>query len=171
MSLFEVHKVHKVRRVRRVRGVHRVRALAIAALIVLTLIQIGFGTQVRGAVDTALDAGVARDLALGTVGRLDFLHRDLAFGVLAGSAVLSIWLMSKRASPLLIRWSFVVLSLAILQVVLGAVMAYGSLLPAAQVGHLTIASVLLGAETVLLLVARRVRSAAARPSARYDGSG
>jgi cytochrome c oxidase assembly protein subunit 15 len=133
---------------------------AIIALIVVTLIQIGLGTQVRGAVDTALDAGVARDLALGTVGRLDFLHRDLAFGVLAGSAVLSIWLMSKRASPSLIRWSLVILSLAILQVILGAVMAYGSLLPAAQVGHLTIASVLLGAETVLLLVARR-----------YGGSG
>lgn len=133
---------------------------ATIALIVLTLIQIGFGTQVRGAVDTALDAGVARDLALGTVGRLDFLHRDLAFGVLAGSAVLSIWLMSKRASPSLTRWSFVVLSLAILQVVLGAVMAYGSLLPAAQVGHLTVASLLLGAETVLLLVAPR-----------YGGSG
>jgi heme a synthase len=134
--------------------------IAIASVIILTLIQIGLGTQVRGAVDTALDAGVARDLALGTVGRLDVLHRDLAFGVLAGSAVLSIWLMSKRASPSLIRWSFVVLSLAILQVGLGAVMAYGSLLPAAQVGHLTIASMLLGAETVLMLVARR-----------YGGSG
>jgi cytochrome c oxidase assembly protein subunit 15 len=135
---------------------------ATIALIVVSLVQIGFGTQVRGAVDSALDAGVARDLALGTVGRLDFLHRDLAFGVLAGSAVLSIWLMSKRASPSLIRWSLVVLSLAVFQVVLGAVMAYGSLLPAAQVGHLTIASMLLGAETVLLLVARRVTSAVAR---------
>ncbi len=125
------------------------------ALIVLTLIQIGFGTQVRGAVDTALDAGVARDLALSTVGRLDLLHRDLAFAVLAGSAVLSIWLPFKRVPAALIRWSFVVLSLSILQVGLGAVMAYGSLLPAAQVGHLTTASLLLGAETVLLLTAWR----------------
>ena len=129
--------------------------VAISVLIVLTLIQIGFGTQVRGAVDAALDAGVARDLALGTVGRLDFLHRDLAFAVLAGASVFTIWLLNKRAPRAVLRWSFVVLSLAVLQVVLGAVMAYGSLLPAAQVGHLTTASLLLGAETVVMLLAWR----------------
>jgi heme a synthase len=129
--------------------------LAVSALIVLTLVQIGFGTQVRGAVDAALDAGVARDVALGTVGRLDFLHRDLAFAVLAGAAALTIWLLYQRAAPAMLRWSFVVLSLAILQIALGLVMAYGSLLPAAQVGHLTTASLLLGAETVVLLMAWR----------------
>ncbi len=128
-------------------------------LIVITLIQIALGTQVRGAVDTALDAGVARELALGTVGRLDFLHRDLAFAVLAGAAALSFWLLSRRAATPVIRWSFVVLALAIAQVGLGAVMAYGSLLPAAQVGHLTIASLLLGAETVLFLLSRRPATA------------
>ena len=90
--------------------------------------------------------------ALATVGRLDYLHRDLAFVVLVGAAVLTLWLLS-RAIAVLIRWSFVVLALAVLQVVLGVVMAYGSLLPAAQVGHLTIASLLLGAETVLWLLA------------------
>jgi heme a synthase len=126
--------------------------VALVLLIALTLVQIAFGTQVRGAVDTALDAGVARDLALGTVGRMDYLHRDLAFAVLAGSAALSLWLLSKRAAPNLVRWSFVVLVLAIVQVGLGVMMAYGSLSPAAQVGHLTVASLLLGAETVVLLL-------------------
>ena len=121
-------------------------------LIAITLVQIAFGTQVRGAIDAALDSGVARDMALATVGRLDYLHRDLAFAVLAGSAALSLWLMSQRFAPNVVRWSFVVLLLAVLQVVLGVVMAYGSLLPAAQVGHLTLASLLLGAETVVLLL-------------------
>jgi heme a synthase len=128
---------------------------ALIVLILVTLVQIAFGTQVRGAVDSALDAGVARELALGTVGRLDYLHRDLAFVVLAGSAAWSIWLLWKRAAPAVIRWSFVVLFLAVLQVALGAVMAYGSLLPAAQVGHLTVASLLLGAQTVVLLLGGR----------------
>lgn len=128
---------------------------ACAALILVTLIQVAFGTQVRGAVDAALDAGVARDLALGTVGRLDYLHRDLAFAVVAGSAVLSIWLMSQRAPSAVVRWSFIALSLAVLQVLIGVVMAYGSLLPAAQVGHLTVASLMLGAETVVLLLWRQ----------------
>jgi cytochrome c oxidase assembly protein subunit 15 len=129
----------------------------VGALIVLTLVQIGFGTQVRGAVDAALDAGVARDAALATVGRLDFIHRDLAFAVLAGAAVLALWLMSRGSPPALIRWSFVALGLAVLQVVLGLVMAYGSLLPAAQVGHLTVASLFLGVLTVVWLLSRRRR--------------
>jgi cytochrome c oxidase assembly protein subunit 15 len=121
------------------------------ALIALTLVQVGFGTQVRGAVDQALDAGVARNLALGSVGRLDYLHRDLAFAVLAGAAALCIWVLSRRAAPHLIRWSLIVLAFAGVQVAVGVFMAYASLLPAAQIAHLTIASLLLGAETVLLL--------------------
>jgi len=124
-----------------------------AALILLTLVQVGFGTQVRGHVETALDAGVARDAALATVGQLDFLHRDLAFVVLIGAAVLTLWLMSRRST--LVRWSVVTLALAVTQMVVGVVMAYVSLIPAAQVGHLTLASLLLGAETVLWLKSRR----------------
>lgn len=120
-------------------------------LILVTLVQIGLGTQVRGGIDVALDAGVARDLALATVGWMDTLHRDLAFVVLAGAALLTLWLLSRRAPASALRWSYVILGLAVFQVVLGLVMAYGSLLPAAQVGHLTTASLLLGAETVLLL--------------------
>jgi cytochrome c oxidase assembly protein subunit 15 len=127
--------------------------LSILALILVTLVQAGFGTQVRGAVDAALDAGVARNLALGTVGRLDYLHRDLAFVVVVGAAILTMWLLSRR-SPL-VNWSLVVLALAILQIAVGAAMAYGSLPPAAQVAHLTIASLLLGAQTVLWLLSRR----------------
>lgn len=122
-------------------------------LIVITLVQAGFGTQVRGHIETAINAGVARDAALATVGRLDYLHRDLAFVVLMAAAILTLWLLTRR-SPL-VRWSLVVLALAGNQVILGAVMAYGALVPAAQVGHLVIASLLLGAETVLWLLSRR----------------
>ncbi len=128
---------------------------AILALIGLTLVLIGFGTQVRGAIDTAIDAGVARDFALATVGRLDHRHRYLAFAVLAGSAAFTFWLLSSRAPADVIRWSWVALALAVMQVLLGALMAYGSLLPAAQVLHLTIASLLLGAQTVTFLLTRR----------------
>ena len=118
-------------------------------LIIITLVQAGFGTQVRGTIDDALDAGVARDAALATVGRLDYLHRDLAFVVLIAATLLTLWLMARRSAA--ISWAYIVLALAVTQVALGALMAYGSLVPAAQVGHLTIASLLLGAETVLWL--------------------
>jgi heme a synthase len=123
------------------------------AVIVITLVQAGFGTQVRGGIDDAVDAGVARDAALATVGRFDFLHRDLAFVVLIAAALVTLPLITRR-SPI-VSWAYLVLALAVTQIALGAYMAYGSLIPAAQVGHLTIASVLLGAETVLWLMARR----------------
>jgi cytochrome c oxidase assembly protein subunit 15 len=127
----------------------------VAALVVVTLVQAGFGTQVRGSIDDAIDHGVARDLALGTVGRLDDLHRDLAFVVVIGATLLVLRLLARRST--LISWGYVVLALAVLQIALGVFMAYSSLMPAAQVGHLTIASLLLGAETVLWLKTREQR--------------
>jgi cytochrome c oxidase assembly protein subunit 15 len=123
-------------------------------LILITLIQIALGTQVRSGVDAALDAGVARNAALATVGTLDYLHRDAAFVTLLGSILLCFWLAtrSQRPAMTLVRWSWVVLGLSVAQVATGVVMAYVSLMPGAQVVHLTLASLLLGAETVLLLV-------------------
>lgn len=129
------------------------------ALIAVTMVQIALGTQVRGGVDAALDAGVARSAALATVGTLDVLHRDAAFVTLMGSILLCFWLVMGAGNGLLIRWSWAVLGLAVGQVALGVVMAYISLLPAAQVLHLTVASLLLGAQTVLLLLASSARRA------------
>ena len=125
----------------------------IAGLIALTLIQSALGTQVRGHVENALISGVTRDTALATVGRLDYLHRDLAGIVVIAITLLTLWMLSRR-SPL-VPWAFTALGLALLQIAFGVVMAYISLAPAAQVGHLTIASLLLGAETVLWLRSRR----------------
>jgi cytochrome c oxidase assembly protein subunit 15 len=122
-------------------------------LIALTLLQAGVGTQVRGDIDDAVAGGVARDAALATVGRLDFLHRDLAFVVLIVSTLSILWLLSKRSR--LIRWGFAILALVVAQIALGLWMAYGSMVPAAQIWHLTIASLLLGAETIWWLLSWR----------------
>ena len=125
----------------------------VAILILLTLTQAGFGIQVREGVDAALDGGIGRSEALATAGRMAVLHRDLAFVVLIGATLLTFWLLTRRSS--LIRWSFVTLGLAAAQILVGVFMAYGALIPAAQVGHLSLASLLLGAETVLWLMSRR----------------
>lgn len=128
---------------------------AALALIGITLIQVVLGTQVREYVDLALDGGVARADALATVGRLDFWHRELAIGVMAASAVLA-WLVWTRhaTDSALIRAMVVVVALVGAQVLLGLSMAYIALTPPAQVAHLTASSLLLGAETVVFLLAR-----------------
>jgi heme a synthase len=122
-------------------------------LILVTMIQIGLGTQVRGGVDVAIDGGVAREGALATVGVLDHLHRSAALIVFAGAWLIVMFLRSKfPKNRTVLQWCYVVAGLASLQVALGLSMAYVSLEPAVQVGHLTVASLLLGAETVLLLM-------------------
>lgn len=125
------------------------------ALIAVTLVQVVLGTQVREHIDEALDRGVARTDALGTVGLYDLWHRDLSLVVFVGTLAI-LWLAwtKHRREPALLGTAGVMAALVSMQLVLGLSMAYLSLTPAAQVGHLTAASVLLGAQTVLFLVAR-----------------
>jgi cytochrome c oxidase assembly protein subunit 15 len=125
------------------------------ALMALTLLQVILGTQVREGIDHALDAGRARADALGSVGRVDMWHREAALLVIAATAWV-FWLVwaRHRRELTLVRTTVVLGALVGLQVLLGASMAYAALTPAAQVAHLTASSLLLGAETVLLLLAR-----------------
>ncbi|MGH9386999.1 MAG: COX15/CtaA family protein [Vicinamibacterales bacterium] len=132
---------------------------AVAVLIALTLVQIVLGAQVRGRIDSALDASVPRADALGTVGALDSLHRTSALVVLGGAALLAVLIWRHYPTqPTLRVWSLAVVASACAQVALGIAMAYVSLVPAAQVAHLTIASLLLGAEMVLFLLIRNEES-------------
>src|SRR5205809_2487492 len=71
-------------------GVPPLRFLIV--LIVVTMIQIGLGTQMRGGVDNAIDSGVARANALATIGLLDPLHRNAALIVFAGCLFVLMWL-------------------------------------------------------------------------------
>jgi cytochrome c oxidase assembly protein subunit 15 len=130
-------------------------AWSVFALILITLGQVALGAQVRGGVDHALDGGTPRAQALAEVGAFDAWHREGALIVLAVTvAVIGLVWNRHSHERALMRSASVVIVLAGLQILLGALMAYVSLTPAAQVAHLTGSSLLLGAETVLLLLAR-----------------
>jgi cytochrome c oxidase assembly protein subunit 15 len=134
-------------------GERRSLAWASAALIAFTLAQVALGAQVRGSVDEALDAGTIRAAALATVGRIDLWHRETALVVLVLAGVVGAVVARKhmRDRPLTLA-ALAVGALVLAQIALGLVMAYIGLTPAAQVAHLTSSSLLLGAETVLLLL-------------------
>jgi cytochrome c oxidase assembly protein subunit 15 len=125
-----------------------------AVMIVVTLAQVAVGTQVRGNVDDALDAGVARPQALATVGMFDSVHRTMALAVmsLALLALLIVWSKHPRETRIA-QWTYIVVTLAAMQIVLGVVLAYLALTPPFQVLHLTVASLLMGAQMVQLLLA------------------
>jgi cytochrome c oxidase assembly protein subunit 15 len=136
-------------------GARALLAGSALVLIVLTLGQIALGAQVRGGIDDAIAAGTARSGALAMVGDYDRWHREgalVVFGLVV-VVLLLVWSRYASAAPLM-RAAHVVAGLAVLQVAVGVSLAYVGLTPAAQVAHLTAASLLLGAETVLFLLAR-----------------
>jgi cytochrome c oxidase assembly protein subunit 15 len=125
------------------------------ALILVTLIQVTLGTQVREHIDTALAAGVSRAGALATVGSYDRWHRDVALVVLAGTVAI-VWMLAARHrhERALVRAGAGMTVLVAGQLLLGLAMAYSSLTAPLQVAHLTGSSLLLGSQTVLFLLAR-----------------
>jgi cytochrome c oxidase assembly protein subunit 15 len=125
-----------------------------AAVIVLSLVQVGFGTQVRGRVDAALDA-VPRAEALATVGALDLTHRELA--AVTALAIIGLWLLVWIRQPgdaALMRAASLALAAMAIQVMAGLALTV-ALPPAAQVVHLTFASLMLGALTATAFIAWR----------------
>ena len=125
-----------------------------AALIALTLGQVALGAQVRGGVDAALDRGVPRSDILASVGRVDLWHREMA-AVVVGLTLVVAWLTWRQPRPrAVMRAATAVVGLVLCQIGLGTTMAYLALTPPAQVAHLTASSLLLGAQTVLFLLAR-----------------
>ncbi|MBY0493106.1 MAG: COX15/CtaA family protein [Cyanobacteria bacterium] len=137
------------------RAAHRASRLTvtIGILIVLTLVQAGFGTQVRSKIDQIPDTVITFDGAPLDDSWTDTIHRDLAGVVLIASLLITLWMQTQR-SPIL-RWAFVTVGLAAAQIVVGVYMAAFGLSPPYQVAHLSLASLLLGAETVLWLLSRR----------------
>ena len=133
------------------------RPLAWSALglIIMTLVQVTLGAQVREGVDAALDLGVPRADVLATVGRYDLWHRDAAL-VLVAVTLFVLWLVRSRHrhERALVRAAYLTAALVVVQVAVGLTMAYLMLTPPAQIAHLSGSSLLLGAETVLFLLAR-----------------
>jgi cytochrome c oxidase assembly protein subunit 15 len=124
------------------------------AVILITLTQVALGTQVRERVDDAL-AVVPRAEALAEVGALDTAHRELA-AVTALAVValcLLVW-MRHHDHVALVRAVGLALACTVVQIVAGVALT-GGLPPAAQVTHLTLASLLLGALTATAYVAWR----------------
>jgi heme A synthase len=110
---------------------------------------------VREGVDEAMSSGVQRGSALANVGPIDLWHREFSLAVLAATVVLAVVVWTRhRRERTLVRATLVVVAFVALQVLLGLSMAYLVLTPPAQVAHLTGSSLLLGAETVVFLLAR-----------------
>lgn len=117
------------------------------------LLQVGIGTQVRGAVDDAL-AGLPRAEVLASIGAIDAWHRELAAVVALIVIGLWVWAWLGHGTHAALRHTAsAALAAVVVQIAAGMALAGFALPPAAQVIHLTVSSLLLGALTALALVA------------------
>lgn len=143
------------------------------ALIALTLVQVAVGTQVRSRIDAAAAAGQARrEELLGSVGGVDPVHRSTALLVLAGGIALFIAVRRRPRGPVWLRGAGgAVFALILAQISAGVILATFGLPRAVQVAHLTIASLLLGAETLVALLAYRLPEDSAREAVTASPAG
>lgn len=125
----------------------------IVLTLVLTLIQVGFGTQVRQFIDARVHA--AEQESPGTwldgAGLLFYVHRSFSLVVLA----LTSWLfirLRKAGHPL--RWIRWIILLIGLSVITGMAMNYLDFPFGTQALHLVLAALLFGAQFSLLIEAR-----------------
>jgi heme a synthase len=136
-------------------GARRALAWSTLLLIVVTLGQVTLGAQVRERVDEALASGSAREGALASVGQYDRWHRDGSLVVLGLVLIVLLQVWSQHAmESALARAAYALVALVGVQLAVGVGLAYVGLTPGMQIAHLTAASLLLGAETVMFLLSR-----------------
>lgn len=133
------------------------KALAIVSLIVM-LIQVVFGTEVREAIDHLNDLGRERSTWIDSIGRIYDVHRILAY-VTLGITVLFFFLVKNRFSKASIqsRYAWIVLILVLIQMLSGIILARFSVPAFAQTTHLVIASLFFGAQYYLMLLMTKLK--------------
>jgi cytochrome c oxidase assembly protein subunit 15 len=137
----------------------RLRWIAVG-VIALVLVQVYLGTLVRGGLEQAVQSrpDLARSDWLAAIPMQDQAHRGFAF--VTGLAVVSLMFQVRtrfRSDQRLGMWASLAATLLGIQIVVGLILGQMDLPPAAQVAHLSVASLLLGSLVVVALLAGRER--------------
>jgi cytochrome c oxidase assembly protein subunit 15 len=131
-----------------------VRFIAILGLL-LTIIQVTIGTEVREQIDAIASFmnNLNRSEWTSKVGLNLDLHKNLALLVFISSIV--VFYLARReyiSNRYQVRYALYVLILVVLQIIVGVTLSYMALPPAAQAIHLTLASLMFGAQYYLVLL-------------------
>ena len=132
--------------------------VAVVTVIVLSLVQVGLGTNVRGAMEHAVDENpeLPRSEWVDQVGTLDKVHRGYSQLLLVATIGLAVWSRRRfRNDTGLVRAADASVALVVAQMILGAALVYMDVPPVAQLLHLSAASVYLGMLTLLALQSQR----------------
>lgn len=128
-------------------------------VLILTLIQMGFGAWLRGDLEVVKEnmPELARADWIDEVGAVDMIHRSYSWLILIGVLYIAYFTYRHlRQNDTLITLARVEFGMVVLQIGAGVGLAYGGLPPALQVIHLINGSVLVGALTLSFLLANRL---------------
>jgi cytochrome c oxidase assembly protein subunit 15 len=133
------------------------KVLAIVSLVV-TLVQVVYGTEVREIIDHLNADGVARSQWIDAIGVNYDIHRILAYITLL-IAVVFFFLVKNRFSKTSIQsqYAWIVLILVLLQMLSGIILARFAVPAFAQTTHLVIASLFFGAQYYLMLLMTKLK--------------
>lgn len=127
-------------------------------LLLLTIVQVVYGTEVREAIDHLNDEGVMRQEWISRLGSSYEVHRILAY-VSLGLTVLLFFLVKNKFSSLTLqsRYAWIVLVLVGIQMMSGIILARFNVPAIAQTTHLVIASLFFGAQYYLMLLMTKLK--------------
>lgn len=127
----------------------------------LTVVQLLIGTQVREGIDPFIKnpGELPRTEWLTEVGLIDHIHRLSSWLVLISGALLYRDIKNTTSPGYLLLISRALLAGVLMQIGLGVILAYAALPPAAQVLHLTLATLLVCGQFCLILMLRHSRKA------------
>ncbi|WP_345948601.1 COX15/CtaA family protein [Mucilaginibacter sp. PAMB04274] len=130
-----------------------IKIIAVAAVL-LSVLQITFGTEVREKIDEVADhyQGVYREQWVEKAGQIFSTHRDMALLVVVFNVMLYALIRRNfnRHSVQQQLMSFIFLMI-VLQIGVGIALSYWALPPVAQASHIVLASLVFGAQFYLLL--------------------
>ncbi|WP_423146863.1 COX15/CtaA family protein [Rubrolithibacter danxiaensis] len=125
-------------------------------VLIITVIQIILGTEVRELIDMVSSVNPVRSEWLSEVGFTFNVHRDLAMLVVLGNIVLFFFIRSRYPiNGLQYKYIIYVIVTLAVQIITGIILSYLSLPPVAQALHILLASLLFGSEFYLLLLLGR----------------
>lgn len=133
------------------------KSLAILSLI-LTVVQVVYGTEVREVIDHLNSEGVSRSLWIESIGNEYEIHRILAYVTLAVT-ILFFFLIKNRYGKLTLQSKFgwILLVLVLLQMLSGIILARFDVPAFAQTTHLVIASLFFGTQYYLMLLMNKLK--------------
>jgi cytochrome c oxidase assembly protein subunit 15 len=127
-------------------------------LLLLTVVQVVYGTAVREAIDHLNDRGVSRQEWISRLGSSYDIHRILAY-VSLGTTVLLFFLVKNKFSSLTLqsKYAWIILILVGTQMMSGIILARFNVPAVAQTTHLVIASLFFGALYYLMLLMTKLK--------------